>query len=209
MTTVRPKRPVRLYDEDGVAVYTLRGLEVEMATPPENAQDELPVAASDGGASEVWSHYVNVMGPRQTALDAQGRQIIRDALKVASIAECKRAIDGNKASPFHQGENDRRKKYTRLSHVLKGKRGVRTTREQIDLFLDIADKADSGSPLTSAPQATINLYKQEVRDATEFPGDRTVVERGEKAAAWLRNEAGLWLNPESNKFEEVGSPRSP
>ena len=44
---------------------------------------------------DVWTTYVEVMEPRRRELDPESRRIIRDALKVADVAELKRAIVGN------------------------------------------------------------------------------------------------------------------
>ena len=122
------------------------------------------------------------MQPRANDLDPETRRLIGHPLKVASVEECKRAIDGCRASDFHMGANDRSKRYNRLSHILKGKRGERTTREQIDLFLDIGDRRGATAGVSSVK---VRQPKEEVRDAWQFPGNRGVVERGEAAERWL------------------------
>ena len=60
--------------------------------------------------------------PRRTELDKEGTEIITAALNHATADECKRAIDGCAASPFHMGQNDKRRKFNGLSQILKGKR---------------------------------------------------------------------------------------
>lgn len=143
------------------------------------------------GPAEIWAHYVEVMNPRVKTLAAQERAVIREAMKVAAddpheaVAVCKRAIDGCKASNFHMGQNDRQKKYNRITHILKGKRGTRTTREQIDLFLEIADRSGIQSGFTSADPARVGQAKRDVLDAYEFPGDEGIQRRGDEARSWL------------------------
>lgn len=150
---------------------------------------------------DVWDHYCSVMQPRNRGLDPQARAIIRDALKVATLSECKRAIDGCKASDFHMGRNDRSKKYNRLSQILKGKRGGKTTREQIDMFLEIADKSGVASRVTSADPAKVNNAKRDVIDAFDFPGDEHIQARGSESRRWLE-EVGF----EIGQHPETGRP---
>jgi hypothetical protein len=145
----------------------------------------VPLLSPDGEIESVWEHYVEVMAPRHKQLAAAERALIRDALKVATAVECKQAIDGCRASAFHMGENDRGKKYNRLSQILKGKRGIRTTREQIDLFLDIAEKAGVGPGSSSVDPARLAEAKRNVLTAWEFPRSGQAKELGDMSAAWL------------------------
>lgn len=134
-------------------------------------------------AADVWKHYLEVYPQtRSKDLDAETRKIINAALKVATVDECNRAIDGNKGSAFHQGQNARRKRYTRISHILRGKRSIRTTREQIDLFLDLAEKSGS---VAAPDDARVSAARRAVLDAIEFPGDEQASQRGDEAEAWL------------------------
>lgn len=135
--------------------------------------------------AEIWTHYVEVFSPRNQTLDPESARIIDAALAVASVDECKRAIDGNKASPFHQGHNEQRKAYHRLSTILKGRRGKETTRERIDFFLDIGDKAGVGASAGPADPVRLQQAKRAVFDAFEYPDDEQVGERGEEAVHWL------------------------
>lgn len=135
--------------------------------------------------ADVWKHYVRVMEPRHTGLDAQTRSVIRDALKVATVSECKQAIDGCRSSTFHMGDNPQRRRYNAVTQILKGKRGGRTTRENIDFFLDLAQKAGLQSGVPSAGNEKVRRAKRAVLDAAEFPGDEHVVGRGRQAEAWL------------------------
>lgn len=148
-------------------------------TPPVEQQDPVRV---------VWSRYVNVMEPRSRELDAEGRRLINEALKVATVAELCRAIDGCRSSSFHMGDNAKRKKYNRLSQIIKGRRGRETTRERIDFFIDLADKAGVESGFTSADPARIRQARRDVLDAWEFPNDEHVARRGETAAKWLEEQ---------------------
>ena len=153
-----------------------------------------PVGEKEADASkevdpveDVWATYVEVMEPRRRELDPESRRIIRDALKVADVAELKRAIVGNKASSFHQGANERGKKYNALSQILKGKKGGRTTREQIDFFIEIADKSGASNPgLPSVDQAKLASAKRWVLTAWEYPGNAQALAASKEATEWLQ-----------------------
>lgn len=151
---------------------------------------------------EVWDHYVQAMKPRRKEPDEEALRIINGALKVATVDECKRAIDGCLASDWHMGRHSetKGKKYNKLSQILKGKRGGKTTREMIDQFLEYAEKAERQSGVPSADSARIDRRKQEVRDMHAMAGDPTVVERGQKAEEWLR-QLGITATVE---WEEKG-----
>lgn len=178
---------------------------------PQNRQEE-PVeekesddSQKDDPVADVWATYVEVIRPRQRDLDPGGRKIIRDALKVASVDECKRAILGCSKSDWHMGRDPRTngRSYKQLSQILKGKRGGRTTREQIDLFLEIADKAGlTTGRLPSADPAKVSQAKRQVLTAWEFPGDEHSVARGTEAKRWLA-EHGWKVEPD----DDDGRPR--
>lgn len=179
--------------------------------PSEQQELSLPTNPQDGGvgegdvpveercepakASVVWETYIAAMGPRDKTLHPAERKLINEALKVATVAECQRAILGCRRSPFHQGDNAKRKKYNTLSHILKAKRGVRTLREQIDFMLDLADKHGvgdldaTGSEQTVIDPAKLERMKRQVFRAFDMQDSPQAAEQAERAEAWL-NEHG-------------------
>jgi hypothetical protein len=159
---------------------------------PNRTQSEVdtPVAPTllPSPAVDVWSTYVSVMKPRRRELDPESRRIIKEALKVASVPECQRAIAGCSASDWHMGRDPqtRGRTYKQLSQILKGKRGGRTTREQIDFFIEIADKAGVASEgVPSADPAKLSRCKLAVMTAWEFPADEHAAAAGAEAREWL------------------------
>lgn len=171
-------------------------------------------AAGVGGSGEphdvvqdVWQHYCAVMNPRHKGLDSESRKVIQDAIKVATPSECKRAIDGCRSSDFHMGHNENGRKYNGLSQILRGKRGRQTTRERIDFFLELADKAGLQSGVPSGLNDKVRRAKRAILDAAEFPGDEQVVERGRTAEAWLVEQG--WrierTDGETPRFVEPGA----
>jgi hypothetical protein len=157
--------------------------------------DSPPLPASRDGSQqtreavdEVWGCYVLSMKPSSTIAGEEERKIIRAALKVASVKECKEAIEGCHASAYHMGDNPRRKKYNTISHILRGKRGKRTTREQIDMLRDIREKAiESGTAVvTSVDPALVAQRKDDVRRGFRLKGDPEAQQRAKAAEAWLK-----------------------
>lgn len=184
---------------EGKGGYRGVGVPSPQQTSLSSDVDEAPTAGGGTGEGSpieaVWTHYVEVMAPRNRELDPESRKIIREALKVATVDECRRAIDGNKASDWHQGQNDRRRKYNKLGQILKGRpRQNETTRDRIDFFLDLAEKADEARVVSSADRGKVRAAKQAVLAAFEYPGDAQVVSSGEEASRWLRGQ-GWQINP--------------
>lgn len=159
---------------------------------------------------KVWACYVEVMKPRRREAGVDERKIIADALKVATADECCAAIRGCHASDWHMGRDQRTrgKSYKTLSHILKGKRPNernpqgRTTRETIDMFLELGAKRGIESHVPSVDPVRLRQAKQDVRDAHEFPGDRHTVERGTKARRWLQ-EQGYKVEQEGERLTFV------
>lgn len=221
-----------LEDRDGRILGPVTGLTIDVpkdvdiggyrgVVRSEERTDADP-STNEGGVGEtkpsdvelVWAHYVEVMKPRKRDLDPEGRKIIRDALKVATVAECCRAIDGCASSDHHMGRAiGTRRKYNSLSQILKAKRPGgpygrqgQTTRERIDFFIDLAEKAGLPSGVTSADPARLRSAKREVLDAWEYPGDESVVRRGEEAAAWLEQQ-GIQVLEDPSETNREGRPK--
>lgn len=156
---------------------------------------------------EVWLVFKDTMKPRRAEPDADDLKTINAALKVRDVELCKKAIYGCAASDWHMGRDaqTKGKKYNKLSQILKGKRGGKTTGEQIDMFVEIAEKTERKSGVPSADSARIDRRKQEVRDMHAMAGDPTVVERGQRAEEWLR-QLGITATVE---WDEKGGIRRP
>ena len=88
--------------------------------PPAGGPMPLPLPGSsrvddDAGRAreaedEVWAHYLAAVhgdrrGGVRPTFDDRRRGIVRAALKVRDLEQCKRAIDGLARSPHHRGEN--------------------------------------------------------------------------------------------------------
>jgi hypothetical protein len=99
--------------------------------PPEESGKK-PGKEIEPEVLEVWEHYVRVMAATRQELNAVRLRVIRNALKVRSVAECKRAIDGLRVSPWHNGENDNGTKYLDIRYALKGLKNGESDDERID-----------------------------------------------------------------------------
>jgi hypothetical protein len=70
----------------------------------------------------IWSYWVEISGKTRAQLDTKRERHIRNALRLGfSADEIKLALLGVWRSPFHQGENEQRKKYLDLHYALRGK----------------------------------------------------------------------------------------
>lgn len=157
--------------EDVKALESVGTIGVGLDLPNGRTSEEIsPIGPTTIVAEQIraiWAFYVETMKPRRTELDPQTAAVIRDALKVANSEECIGAIRGCSKSSHHMGDNDRGKKYNTISHILRGKRGIRTTREQIDLMLTYDDERDSAA-LPSGVSAQILAAKRAVRQYAPF-----------------------------------------
>jgi hypothetical protein len=163
---------------------------IERSNEEENARApaQAPLAPSLDAVQDVWQHYVAVMERRGRGaeLGREERRLIEDALKVATVDELKVAIDGCRASEFHMGRNERRKRYNQLGQIMKGKpRRGETTRDRIEFFMELAEKSGLPSGLTSVDPARLAQAKRDVLDAWEFPRDEHAQVRGNESADWL------------------------
>jgi hypothetical protein len=110
--------------------------------PSVNRQGE-PSEKKESKLSEeigiVWTYYVEKFNATRQVLDSKRKTIIRNALKVRSLDECKRAIDGLYVSEHHNGgPHGTGKKYLGIQYALKG-RGDNSTDTWIDHMIDVAD----------------------------------------------------------------------
>jgi hypothetical protein len=91
--------------------------------------------AREADVLAVWDHYVRVFAKNgNTRLDTH-RPAIVAGLKVATVEECCRAIDGLALSQHHVDNG-----YTGLAYALRGRRG-RSDREQIEWHIERAERA--------------------------------------------------------------------
>lgn len=152
----------------------------------EPGSGKLAQGSRRGWADRVWAHYVEVMQPRHRELPDEERRIILKALEVASVEECCHAIDGCRASDFHMGNNERNRKYNRISQILRGRQGKETTRERIEFFMDLAGSSTGGVRIPSVLRATVAARQLDVQRGHRMPGSPQAVEAAEEAEAWLR-----------------------
>jgi hypothetical protein len=157
MVGVVLEAPASTFREVGEPTEGTEGSDVDVL-PSTETTERRPRKPHDERILRVWDAYVATMKPRHAVLDPQARTMIREALNVASEGECIGAIRGCAKSRFHMGDNDRHKKFNALSQILRGKRGIRTTREQIDLMLTY-DEATVSEELPSGVLAEVEKAK--------------------------------------------------
>jgi hypothetical protein len=99
-----------------------RSVPLSEATPEANTDTDV-----------VFDHWRVVHGHPKARIDAKRTKLIREALKLYSVDDLKRCIDGYKRSPWHQGKNDRKQVYDDIGLFLRDA-------EHIDAGIKIIDK---------------------------------------------------------------------
>ena len=117
---------------------------------------------------DVWATYVKSMNPRGRGreLDAESRKLIREALKVADVAELQRAIETCERSDFHmkRGKHKNRTggRYNKLPQIIKARRGRNeTTRSRIEWWLEKADELAAGKDVVFDVNAEAERIRRE------------------------------------------------
>ncbi|MCI0699318.1 hypothetical protein L0337_45860, partial [candidate division KSB1 bacterium] len=87
----------------------------------------------------VFAHWQTVMDHPLAKLTKERRRKVQMRLKEGyTVEQLKQAIDGNKASPFHQGQNDHGTKYDDLELICR--KGA-----QVEKFIGIAEAVKNGN----------------------------------------------------------------
>lgn len=86
----------------------------------------------------VFEHWIHVHGKARAKLDTKREQLIRGRLKEFGADALKASISGYKISPWHQGQNDRKKKF-----------------DDIELMMRDAKHVEAGIAFTENPQTKI------------------------------------------------------
>lgn len=152
---------------------------------------------------EVWAHYVQVFNAGRQTLNEQRLRVIRQALKVRTVGECKRAIDGLRVSEHHNGgPNGTGTKYLDIRYALKGNSQAGESPEaRIDTMIDTADR--NAPPMIDGATLPPDHHKvqralREVRYTVSTEGEKS---RGRAAfdrlVAWgykpRRLDAAPWV----------------
>lgn len=80
----------------------------------------------------VFEYWKQVMSHPRSGLDKKRRRVIAEALKLYSVEDLKKAVDGCRASPFHMGDNDRNRPFNKVELIFRDA-------DKIDTFIDFSD----------------------------------------------------------------------
>ncbi len=80
---------------------------------------------------QIFDYWREVFNHANAKLDNARKSKIRSALKLFSVEECCEAIDGCKASAYHQGENEMKKKFDGIDLIFRNA-------EKIEWFKDLS-----------------------------------------------------------------------
>lgn len=155
-----------------------------------------------GGAGEVphrsaeqivWDHYQRVVpGGKRFTLEAKRSRIIRNALAVRPLDVVLAAITGLANSSYHNGQNERGKKYLAIRYALCGVENEAND-ERID---KMASKARTTvrelvDNLPSAGREMVRDHMRKVAASLLAPDDANLRARAEGSAAYLASTFGL------------------
>jgi hypothetical protein len=88
------------------------------ASPSPSPSPSKHIVASD--ESTVFAYWKQVMGKNgRTALDPPRKTAIQRALKVLSVDDCRRAIEGCRNTPHNMGDNERGERYNDLTLIFR------------------------------------------------------------------------------------------
>lgn len=91
-----------------------------------------PERKTEGEVEAVFLHWQSVLGKQKAKLDEKRRATIAKMLAAGyTVEDLKRAVDGCKASEWHQGKNDRGKVYDSLTLICRDA-------EHVDAFMEQA-----------------------------------------------------------------------
>ncbi len=104
-----------------------------------SAEPTEPAEKPDSTARQVFDHWTATMGKgARTALDAKRGGLIRARLRDGyTVDDLRAAVDGCKADPFSQGQNDRGLRYDDIALICRDA-------AHVDKFRALAPRAPSG-----------------------------------------------------------------
>lgn len=145
----------------------------------------------------VFEHWRKLIAPRAVLDDARRRVIVK-ALKIATQAECLKAITGISTSDFHmaRGEHKGQNKQSHLSLVLRD-------REHIDRYMAMAP-GEPGGVVSSAHRERIRQAKMNVLTAHDLSHSESAQREGERSERWLADNGIRVVRTADSrpKFEE-------
>ena len=130
---------------DAASASTLLASRKQNVTTETEAEAETETEAEAEAETEtereavrgIFTHWAAVHGKPRAKLDEKRRKLIRNALRTGyTVDDLRAAIDGCKASKFHQGDNDRGMIYDDLGLILRDA-------AKIDQFIGLANRKPS------------------------------------------------------------------
>jgi hypothetical protein len=138
--------------------------------PPTTTTTASAAAPSQPPAAvrEVFDHWRSVMGKSDRAtLDAKRKRLIAGALKSHGLEACKRAIDGYRASAWHQGKNPDRKVYDSLELVLRDAAHIEAGIEMLSKPGQRAPSVIDPERAAESQRKALALFNGEIQEAAE------------------------------------------
>lgn len=176
---------------------------LEGSSSSEGLQGE-PLSLMPTPEKEVWEHYVaTVAGANRRVFDNRRKNLVKRALKVRSVDECKRAITALSLSTWHNGSNPQSKKYLDVEYAL-GK-SSQSPDEIIDRWLE--QIGDGHGPtavdrklaeMSEGRRLRVREDMNRVRRMYRQPEHDATVRNGRQSADRLREEYGIVAAEDEN-----------
>lgn len=148
----------------------------------------------------VFDHYVKVMDKPRARLDDKRKICIHRALQNYSARELCEAISGYTHSPFHMGDNDRRRRYDDIELLL---RDAKRIEEGLELYHRNSGAGGNGGGGSGAPRrnTSFDRWTNEV-EGEEGPGGLP----GARAGATARgaDSRGVASGADAGKQRKAG-----
>lgn len=90
-------------------------------------------------AEEVFRHWQETMERPQAIMTPKRQQLIQARLREGyTVERLKAAIDGCKRSPFHMGQNDRKRRFDSIELILRDAKHIEDFEEQQNIVTSMA-----------------------------------------------------------------------
>lgn len=146
------------------------------------AHVQAPAQDAQTPLERVFAHWVFMLGKRRAALGPSRRKVIEKALALYDEETLLLAIEGNAASAWHAGENDRGRAFDDLELILRDEAHVErfaadgeALRERVRRRAEAAEKV---VPIAPADPAAIAAQRAALREAAARLAGRKVAAHG-------------------------------
>jgi len=155
----------------------------------------------------VWKEYIQIMAKPRARLDDKRRRLIAKALEIYTYDELVHAIKGYTFSPFHMGDNEKKKRWDDIELLLRDA-------QHIDAGLALYEN-HTGGPNSRPPAGALNGGRSRSQGFSPHerwnafgdraPGARGLPGAGEGSPAGSADSRRVAAGADARESREVGS----